>query len=54
MLVGHVLIRALGDRHRSGQTEVLIFVVLTPFRWLVSSSVKVGIIIILISGLHGA
>lgn len=52
--MGHVLIRVLGDNTQKIYTDGQKFVVLTTFQWLVSSSVKVGMIIILISGLQGA
>lgn len=52
--MGHTRVTVLGDTHRSEQIEILAFVGLTAFQRLVSSSVNVGMVILLISGLQGA
>lgn len=44
----------LGDIHLTvSRMEILAFMVLTTFQWMVSLTVKVGVIIVLISGLQG-
>lgn len=51
--MSHIETRALRDTHRSEQDRTLAFMMPTTIQWIVSSSVKMQMLILLISDLQG-